>query len=152
MARKPKLELQGDKKLIRKMKRLGNKKILRKVVRQATNAAATPIVKAVRSIWHNEARDTGLSEKAVTKKIVRTKSGFTAVIGIDKDVSGESNGHVHIPSNIDHLVELGYQLKGGTTVPAVAPLRRGYESGKAASLAAFESKAKEALEKEATKH
>jgi hypothetical protein len=136
--------MKGDKALIKKLKRLGDKRKMRRVLRAATNASAQEIVKAVRKLWPT---DSGLSKKSVIKKILKTKSGYTAIIGIDKDAGVPG----HIPSNIDHLIELGWQTKDGVSVPAIAPLRRGYDSAKAAAEAKFASKAKEAIEREARK-
>lgn len=144
MAKSPKLTLTGDKALERKLKRLGDRRKLKKVMRRATNAAATVLVKGVRSEWPE---DSGLSKRAVTKKILSTKAGYSAIIGVDAAVRDEK----HVPSNIDHLVEFGYQHTGGRTVPARAPLRRGYDKSQAEARRRFEEKAAEDVEKEATR-
>lgn len=140
----PKLELRGDKELIRKLQRLGKKRTYSKIMRAAANAAATPIVKGVRSEWPE---DSGLSKRSVTKKVIKTRSGYSAIVGIDK----AARDAAHVPSNIDHLVELGYQHVGGRTVPARAPLRRGFDKSAKAAEARFAEKAKEGIEKEAAK-
>jgi hypothetical protein len=118
------------------------------VIKAATTASAQEIVKGVRKFWPE---DSGVSKRAVTKKILPTKGGFTAIIGVDKDVSAEVRGRQHVPANIDHLVEFGFQHVSGQTVAAVAPLRRGHAASKAAAEAKFASKAKQALEREAAK-
>lgn len=152
MPRSPKIILKGEKALLKKLKRLSNRRAIKKVVRQATNAAGQEVVKGVRRIWNAEAKDTGLSARSVTKKIISTKAGFEAIIGIDKEAVGVARGKTHVPSNIDHLIEFGYQHANGTTVPAVAPLRRGYEASKDAAMAKFQDKATQAIEKEAAKN
>lgn len=151
MARSPKLVIKGEKALLRKLKRLGDRRKIRRVTRRATSAAAQVVVMGVRQIWRAEAKDTGLSARSVTKKVLDTKAGFTAIIGIDKDASGEAHGHAHVPSNIDHLIELGFQHANGTTVPAVAPLRRGYANTRRAAMQQFQDKAAADVEKEAAR-
>lgn len=148
MPRSPKLILKGETALIKKLKRLGDRRKLKKVVRRATTSSAQVVVKGVRQKWPVES---GLSKKSVTKKIISTRAGFSAIIGIDKDAIGEAHGRQHIPSNIDHLIELGFQHPGGKSVPAVAPLRRGFEASKHAAEAEFERKATAEIEKEAKK-
>ncbi len=145
---KPKIILKGDKELIRKLKKLSDRRQLKKVLRRATTAAAQVVVKGVRAQWPT---DTGLSKMSVTKKIISTRAGFSAIIGIDAAVVGRSHGREHVPSNIDHLVEFGYQLRNGTTVPARAPLRKGYDATKAQAEARFAEKATEEIEKAAVK-
>lgn len=145
MANGQRLIIKGEKELIAKLKRLSNPRAFKKVMRQSTNAAATPIVKGVRSEWPE---DSGLSKRSVTKKIIsKGRGNYTAIIGIDKAARDEA----HVPSNIDHLIELGWQTPSGRTVPARAPLRRGFEKSAAASRAAFEAKAAAGIEKEAGK-
>ena len=146
--RKPKLVMQGDKALIKKLKRLGDRRKLKKVLRRATSAAATVVVKGVRQAWPEES---GLSKRSVTRKIISTKAGYSAIIGIDKDAEGVANGRTHVPSNIDHLIEFGWQTPEGRTVPAVAPLRRGYDATADAARKRFADKAAEDVEKEAMK-
>jgi len=146
-----KMELKGFDETIKKFQRLGKKSGYRAPLKQAANRAATPIVKAVRAIWKNEAYDSGLSSKSVDKKVYTTKSGAWAIIGIDKEAVGVSHGRKHVPSNVDHLVELGFQLADGTTVPAVAPLRRGYEEAKGEAEQIFANVSAKAVEKEALK-
>jgi hypothetical protein len=151
MSRKPKLEIQGDKALIRKLRKLGDRRQLKKILRRATNAAAQVVVKAVRAEWPT---DSGLSKRSVVKKIVSTKAGYSAVIGIDKEAAEPRRGgsdEFHIPSNIDHLIEFGWQTPDGKTIPAVAPLRRGYDAAKDEAEKRFAEKVKQELEKEATK-
>lgn len=122
------------------------------MLRNATNASAQVVVKGVRRIWRAEATDTGLSAKSVTKKIVAKEAGFTAVIGIDATAVGvSSDGTRHVPSNIDHLIEFGFVHRSGRQVPAVAPLRRGFESSRHAAARVFELKVKKEIEKEATR-
>lgn len=149
MSSKPRLVMKGEKALIKKLERLGDRRKLRKVIRRATNAAAQVVTKSVRGFWPEA---TGLSKRSVTKKVIKTKSGFSAIIGVDKNAQGVTeDGRPHVPSNIDHLVEFGYQLADGTTVPAVAPLRRGYDAAAGAAEVRFAQKAAEDIEKEATK-
>jgi hypothetical protein len=152
VAKAPRLILKGDKELIRKLKRLSKPRQIRKVLRSATTAGGQVLVKHVRRIWNAEAKDSGLSGRSVAKKIIKTRSGFSAIIGIDKDAASEGeDGKRHVPSNIDHLIEFGFQHRSGKTVPAVAPLRRGYESGKAEAERVFATKAAKEIEKEAAK-
>lgn len=151
MARSPQLIIKGEKALIRKLKRLGDRRKVKKVMRRATSAAAQVVVRGVRQIWRSEAKDTGLSARSVTKKVISTKAGYTAIVGIDKAASAEVDGHTHVPANIDHLIELGFQHANGTTIPAVAPLRRGYANSRQAAMREFEGKAASDIEKEAAK-
>jgi hypothetical protein len=147
MPRLPKLIIKGDKELIRKLKRLGDKRKLKKVLRQATNAAAQQIVRGVRSVYPE---DTGFSRKSVTKKIITTQSGYSAIVGVDANaVAIKPNGQKHIPHKIDHLIEFGWQEPDGTTVAGKHPLRRGFDGAKAAADAKFAEKAGQAIEKEA---
>jgi HK97 gp10 family phage protein len=149
LPRSPKLTVKGDKALIKKLKRLGDRRQLRKVLRRATTAAAQVVVKAVRKQWPT---DSGLSKRSVTKKVIKTKSGFSAVIGVDKDAEGaKPDGTPHVPSNIDHLIEFGFQHPNGTTVPARAPLRKGYDASKADAERRFIEKATQEIEREATR-
>jgi hypothetical protein len=149
MPKLPKLIVKGDKELIRKLKRLGDKRKLKKVLKQATNAAAQQIVRGVRSVYP---QDTGFSRKSVTKKIITTQSGYSAIIGVDADaVMVKANGQKHIPHKIDHLIEFGWQEPDGTTVAGKHPLRRGFDSAKGIADAKFATKAAEAIEKEAMK-
>lgn len=148
MARKPELILQGFKECESKLKRLKDVKRLKKIFRKGINAAAAVVVKSVRKAWP---RDTGLSAKSVTKKIVKTRSGYMAVIGIDKSAVGVSRGRKHVPKNIDHLIELGFQTVDGKTVPAQAPLRRGYEAAKDVAGVRLIEKTRDELEKEVVK-
>jgi hypothetical protein len=147
VADKPRIVVKGDKDLIKKLKRLGDRGKLRRVLRRATNASAQVIVRSVRNFWPV---DTGLSKRSVTKKVIRTKGGYSAIIGVDSNASAEAEGHTHVPSNIDHLVEFGWQTHSGLTVPAVAPLRRGHEAAKSDADATFARKAAEDIEKAAT--
>ncbi|HEV7299211.1 MAG TPA: HK97 gp10 family phage protein [Tepidisphaeraceae bacterium] len=147
--------IKGDKALIRKLKRLGDKKRMRRVLKKATNASATPVVKAVRKLWPE---DTGLSKKSIAKKVIQTKGGYAAIIGIDANASApragrsaSGKGSQHVPSNIDHLVELGYQTKDGQSVPAVAPLRRGFDASSAKAEQIYADKAAKEIEREAMK-
>ena len=145
MARGAPLKLTGDKQLIKKLRKLGNVRVLKRVVRKAVNAAATPVVKAVRKEWP---QDSGLSAQSVTKKVVSTRAGYVAVIGIDAKARNET----HVPSKIDHLIELGWQTPEGTSVPAIAPLRKGFEKAHAAAEAKFASKVAQEIDREASKH
>lgn len=140
----PKLELRGHKELIRKLKKLGDRRKLKRVVRKATAAAAQVVVKGVRAEWPE---DTGLSKRSVTRKVTSGRAGYNGIIGVDKAAGDET----HVPSNIDHLIEFGWQTPDGTTVPAVAPLRRGYDATQAAALARFAEKAAQEIEREATR-
>jgi hypothetical protein len=146
---KPSLSIQGERALIRKLKRLGNVRQLKKIARRATNAGGQALVKAVRAEWP---RDTGFSAKSVTKKVISTRAGYSAIVGVNAraETTGP-DGKPHIPSKIDHLIEFGFQHRNGQTVPAHAPLRRGYNRGKAQAEATFKSKVAVELEKEAGK-
>lgn len=148
MPSRPKLTLKGDKALIRKLKRLGDRRKLRKVMRRAVTAAAQVVVKGVRKRWPT---DSGLSSRSVTKKVFKTRGGFGAVIGIDKDAEGVTHGRKHVPSNIDHLIEFGWQTPEGKSVPAVAPLRKGYDDTADAARRRMVEKATQEIEREATK-
>ena len=141
-------KINGTDELLAKLKKLSDKRAVRKIFRKTVNAAATPVVKAVREAWP---KDTGFSAKSVTKKIFAKPAGYTAVIGVDKAARSEAHGHPHVPSKIDHLVELGYTLPDGTVVPAKAPLRRGFEAGEAAANAQFGSKMGAEVDKAFTK-
>jgi hypothetical protein len=141
-------EIRGTKELIERFKKLGNPREMKKILRKTVNNAANPVVKAVREAWP---KDTGFSAKSVTKKIVAGNTGYTAVIGVDKAAQTEVAGHLHVPSNIDHLVELGYTLPDGTVVPAKAPLRRGFEASGAVAEAQFTSKMGAEVDKAALK-
>jgi hypothetical protein len=136
--------LRGHKDLVRKLRRLGDRRRLKRVVRKATAAAAQEVMKAVRREWPE---DTGLSKRSVTKKVVSGRAGYSGIIGVDKAAADAT----HVPSNIDHLAEFGFQHTNGTTVPARAPLRRGSEASRAAALAKFADKAAAEIEKEAAK-
>jgi hypothetical protein len=73
------LELAGAKELERKLRTLGDR-VQRKVLRQAVNAAATPVVKSVKQ---KAKKQSGLLKKSLGKKIVTNKKrqSVTAVIG-----------------------------------------------------------------------
>jgi len=144
MASSPKLVLKGFNELDAKLARLGDPKKTRRITKKGTTAGATVIAKGVRRAWP---RLSGFSAKSVEKKIFPGRVGFTAIIGIDANAQ---QGR-HIPANIDHLVEFGFQRPDGTTVPAKAPLKTGFEATRDAALAAYTSKTTAELEKEAMK-
>ncbi|MCE9553424.1 MAG: HK97 gp10 family phage protein [Planctomycetes bacterium] len=150
MSRLGKLKMTGDKRLMKKLEHLASQKAAKRMLRTSVNAAATPIVKAIRS---QEPVRTGLLKKAIKKKVVRGRNefGYTAIMGADANVQGEINGKPYKPANIDHLVEFGAQLANGTTIPAQAPLQKGFDAGVGAASNAFNAKLKQKLEAEAKK-
>jgi hypothetical protein len=149
MGKSPEIKLFGEKQLMKKLKRLGNPKYLRKTLRKGTDAAATIVVKGVRKRWPQR---TGLSAKAVTKKILSGRTAYTALIGIDQKIRGKNpDGSPHWPANIDHLIEFGHKNPDGSMAPALAPLRKGYEASSAAAEQKFLSKVAAEIEKEATR-
>ena len=146
---KPFARVEGDKKLIKQLKRLGSVKVAKRVLRKAVNAASQEVVKAVR---RNAPVDTGTYKIAATKKVVGSDFNYTGIIGADAKAKGPVvDGATRIPANYDHLIEYGYQLADGTNVPAQAPLRKGFEQAAPAAQRRLNEKLKEGIEREAAK-
>ena len=143
------MEIFGSRELERTFKTLGER-VQRKLLRQAVNAAATPVVKAAKS---NAAKDSGLLKKAMGKKIVtntKTQSA-TAVIGPRRDVSGMVNGKVRKPSRYAHLVEKGFIDEAGTFHPPHPFLVPALASTESTSIGILQTKLGSGIEKEALK-
>jgi HK97 gp10 family phage protein len=109
------MDMKGDKALAKTLKRLGVR-VQRRVMRQAVNAATTPIVKAARS---RAPKRSGLLKKSLGKK-VRTYAEKMTVVGIvgpRTNVVGEHEGKKVRPALYSHLVERGFIAADGSFVP-----------------------------------
>lgn len=118
-------KLEGGKELQRALKTLGVR-VQRKVLRQAVNAASTPVVKAAR---RKAPKQSGLLRKSLGKKLkTYTKNGTVmALVGPRKDVEGEHEGEKRRPARYAHLVENGHVAADGTHVPAQPFLRPAFD-------------------------
>lgn len=148
MAR-PYINVEGDKKLIAQLKAFGSKTTAKRLMRKGIASAGQVVVKAAKS---NVPKDTGTLKKSIKKKVIGKGFGMSCLVGADAKVLGPYKGKRQlIPSYYDHLVEFGFQMPDGKTVPAHSFLRKGFNESKKAAQAAFESKLKEAIEREAAK-
>jgi HK97 gp10 family phage protein len=109
------MELFGDKALARTFKGLGQR-VQRRVLRQAVNAAGTPVAKAAKS---KAAKESGLLKKSLGKKLKTYPERMTVVgiIGPRTNVTGEHNGKKRWPAKYAHLVEKGFINRAGEFVP-----------------------------------
>jgi HK97 gp10 family phage protein len=141
--------LTGAKELERALKTLGER-TQRKVVRQAVNAAATPMLKAARAGVEVES---GLLKESLTKKVkTYTESGtIVAIIGPDTQTKGEFNGEPRWPAKYAHLVENGHLTPDGTFVPPHPFLRPAYDSTEGQALDVMKTKLGKGIEREAAK-
>lgn len=98
------ITLKGDRELRRLFNELP-KRVVKRGLRQAMNAASTPIAKAARQ---SAPRESGVLKKAMGKKIkTYTNGNVVAVVGAKRDVSGSYRGQKRVPANYIHLVEQG---------------------------------------------
>ena len=142
------IQLAGDKKLLKKLRKLGPK-IEAKVLRQSLNAAATPVVKTARA---EVSVDEGLLKKAIGKKTkVKKGTGFGSTrVGARSNIVGtDEDGNRKEPWRYSHLVELGHINADGTHTPPRPFLRPAGENTKDAQLAAMKDKLASGIRKEA---
>jgi HK97 gp10 family phage protein len=148
VANKADIKLIGEKELKKYLDELPDK-IKKRALRKAVTAGATPIVKAAK---RNAPKESGLLKKSMTKKIKTYKGtggAVVAVIGSDRGVAGMYDGKKRIPSNYIALVEYGHA--GPNPAPAHQFLRPAVDANKDRSVAAIQSKLKEAIEAEKAK-
>lgn len=141
------MEIDGLKELQKKLATLPER-VQRKVMRSATNAGASPILKAAK---RKAKKRTGLLKKALGKKVVTNKKNqsVTAVIGPRKDVTGEVNGKTYKPSRTAHLVEKGFIAANGEHVAAQPFLNPALEETAGEAVSVIASKLGQGIEKEA---
>jgi HK97 gp10 family phage protein len=126
-------------------------KVRRKVLRQALNAAGTPILKEARA-RANESKESGTLKKSLKKKVKVFPSGTGVVmIGPDKETSGEFNGKKRIPRYYAHLVENGHIDASGKFVPGKPFLRPAFDSKSGESLNVLKQKLADGVVREAAK-
>lgn len=146
---RPKITIKGQKELEQKLLRLGDARKMKRVLRKSTNAAGQVVVKAVRS---NYPTDTGFSRRSVKAKVISTRAGYKAIVGVDRSaVMVRDDGTKHIPAKIDHLIEFGFMTDAGVSVPAAAPLRKGHAAAVTSAEARYAEKVGQEIEKEAAK-
>jgi len=107
------VDLTGDKELIKTLKRL-EAKTLRKVVRRATGLSMTPVKRDAKKRIHNR---TGALKRSISKKTKTYTNTRTVIslIGAKAGYKEMSNRYGKVvPANYEHLVEFGHRLvKGG---------------------------------------
>lgn len=145
----PGAKLIGDKQLLQTFRTLGER-VQRKVVRQAVNAAATPVVKSARS---KAPRRSGLLRKSLGKKVkTYTDTGtIVGLIGPRTDVTGEYQGEKVVPWRYAHLAESGHIDSRGEFVPGQPFLRPAFEETQGQALDVMKDKIGSGVEREATK-
>jgi HK97 gp10 family phage protein len=142
------ITLVGEKELRKLLESLPGK-VRRKVLRQALNAAGTPVVKAVRS-EAELSKESGTLQKSIGKKVKLYPSGTgIVVIGPQKGVSGEWHGHIRIPRYYAHLVEYGHISGDGFYVPPKPFIRPGWARSAPGAKAALSDKLAAGIVKEA---
>lgn len=144
------VKLQGGKELRHLCDELP-KRVRTKALRQGVSAAATPVVKQLKA---NTRRQSGLLKRAETKKIKTYKGGNTviAVIGANRNVTGEYQGRARVPANYFHLINDGVAPHGKH--PGFAGdhmLQHAYDSTKDQASTIMLDKMQTVLEAEAAK-
>ncbi len=148
---RPRFVIKGHKELLRKLQNLGSASTAARVLRKVTNAATTPMLKAVRD---NMPVASGGLKKAVAKKISGRNFKFNGRVGVDTSKMTTPTGEHEKPERVArhlHLVEKGFEHIGGKVVPGQHPLQKGFDSSQAQCLAVYEEKLAEAIESEAKK-
>lgn len=143
------MELFGDKALAKTFKTLGER-VQRRVLRQAVNAASTPVVKAARS---KARKQSGLLKKSLGKKVKTYPEKMTVVgiIGPRRDVQGEYKGVKRVPANYAHLIEGGKINSDGSYTPPEPFLRPAYDETEGQALNVMRDKLASGVVKEAAK-
>jgi HK97 gp10 family phage protein len=137
--------IDGDKALRKMMQQLPDK-LVRKVMRQAINAAATPVLKAARS---NAPRDKGVLLAGLAKK-VKTYSKSMTIVGLIGPIS-RSAPHAHL---VEKGTEPRTQKKTGRYTGRVLGshfLQKALEENEAAALSTMKAKLSQAVPKEAAR-
>lgn len=137
------LELKGDKKLRRALKKLPAK-VQRKVTRQAVSAGATPITKEMRRRAPVATGATQLSIRRKTKTDKKTGTIF-AIIGADTRVR-QTTPREHVPARIVHILE-----KGSIRMAARPFMRPAFEAKQSEAEAKIRAKLGQGIEREAAK-
>lgn len=134
-------------------------RIVKKGLRQALNAAGTPILRAARA---GAAHESGTLRRAMAKKTKSYKSGTAAVIiGANRKVTAIYKGAKRVPFHYIHLVEKGtkshaqasnrgqmWQHPGARARPFLAPA---YAANKTQAVDIAGRKLAEVIEAEAKK-
>ena len=146
---KPSMQLLGDKELTKTLKTLGER-VQRKLLRQAVNAASTPVVKAARS---KAPKQSGLLKKSLGKKIKTYPAKMTVVgiIGPRTEISGEYDGKKRVPWRYAHLVEGGHIDEQGNVIGLKPFLRPAYDETQGQALQVLKNKLADGVVKEAKK-
>lgn len=142
---RPRFVIKGHKELLRKLKKLGSESIAKRVLRKVTNAATTPLLRAVRE---NIPVRTGALKKSIAKKITGRRFRYNGIVGSDlskKLLDGEP-----VARQL-HLVEEGFEHVGGVVVAGQHPLQRGFDSSHKACESVYAQRLAEEIEKEALK-
>ena len=144
-----KLSLTGDRDLERNLRTLGAR-LAKKVLKQAVNAAATPVLKTARA---KVSRESGLLAKALAKKTrMNSRRGTaSARVGAKTGVQGEFDGKTRVPANYAHLVELGHVDENGQHVPAKPFLRPAADENAAKAAGIMSDKLAAGIVKEAVR-
>lgn len=138
------LTVQHDKQLLKLFRTLPGKPA-RKVARQATNAAGTPVLKAMRQ---TVPEDTGTLKLALGKRTKTYADGVVVtVVGARRNIASEVAGKKRVPANYSHLVEAGH--KGGARPTRFAA--RAYKTAEPAAISKSKAKLGQGIEREAKK-
>lgn len=123
-------------------------KVERGANRDALNKAAKPMLNAAK----RNARaieKTGTLRKSLKRKVKTNvrKGTVQVLIGPDRRVTSEDYGGTHIPANIAHLVEFGFQHKGGPRVEGEHFLEAAFDETKAEAIKIYHKEIGASVEK-----
>jgi HK97 gp10 family phage protein len=143
------VKLIGERELTKLLNSLGDR-VARKALRQAVNAAASPVVKVAKQ---KAKKQSGLLKKSLGKKVVTNKKSqsATAVVGARKSVQGTYKGKPRKPSRYVHLVEKPHIGPGGNYVPGQPFLGPAADETREQSKGIMAGKLREVIEREAAK-
>lgn len=125
------------------------RRVQKTAVRRAVNFGATPIVRAARKLAPKES---GLTKKAMNKRVVTYQDTVIAVIGVRKDDAGEYHGRRRVPNNYQHLIHDGHVARDGSFVPGTKYLKRAWEQGLPEAQLRMRQRLAEEIRKQAAKH
>lgn len=138
------LKVKGADKLLDKLARLAGDRTAQRVLRRATNAATTPLLKAVKA---GTPVDKGSLKKAMAKKVSGKRYTVGGRVGVDTakmDPDGKHRVARHL-----HLVENGFEHESGKVVPGAHMLQKGSDASRSQSESAYIRKLADGIEKEA---
>ena len=131
--------IEGERRLIRKLRKLGSKTAAKKVLRAAANAATTPLRREVKQ---RTPEDEGELKRSIARETSMKGWNVDSRVGAKRDtVDGKSR-----PRNLVSLLEFGH-----ANAPAKPFLRPAYDAVKSEMRSKFAAKANEAFTREAEK-